>query len=56
MALNSKKGAAKKKPTTTVSGSVGNYDKHPFYIKKAAEVKALLLEVGLPKQLSKKAN
>lgn len=42
------------KPTTTVSKSVGNYEKHPFFIKKAATAKALLSEAGLPKQLTGK--
>jgi len=37
-----------------VSDSVGNYEKHPFFIKKAAAAKALLLKVGLPKELAKK--
>jgi hypothetical protein len=46
--------ATKSKPTTTVSKSVGNYERHPFFVKKAAGVKALLLEVGLPKQLTSK--
>jgi hypothetical protein len=36
------------------SDSVGNYEKHPFFIKKAVAAKALLLKVGLPKQLTKK--
>lgn len=31
----------------------GNYEKHPFFVKKANEAKALLKEVGLPKQLAK---
>ena len=40
------------KPNTTISNSVGNYEKHPFFVKKAAAVKDLLLQVGLPKQLT----
>jgi hypothetical protein len=32
---------------------VGNYEKHPFFIKKANEAKALLKKVGLPKKLTK---
>lgn len=43
-----------KKNRAVVSDSVGNYEKHPFFIKKVAAAKALLLEVGLPKQLTKK--
>lgn len=37
-----------KKGTAVVDGSVGNYEKHPFFIKKAAEAKAILKEVGVP--------
>jgi hypothetical protein len=40
-----------KKKDVIVSESVGNYEKHPFFIKKAVAAKALLSEVGLPKQL-----
>jgi hypothetical protein len=36
-----------------IDSSVGNYEKHPFFIKKANEAKALLKKVGLPKELSK---
>jgi len=36
-----------------IDASVGNYEKHPFFIKKANEAKALLKKVGLPKELSK---
>lgn len=46
--------ATELKPTTTVSISVGNYEKHPFFVKKAATAKSLLSEVGLPKQLTSK--
>ncbi len=38
-----------------VSSEVGNYEKHPFFVRKAAASKELLLKVGLPKQLAKKA-
>jgi HTH-type transcriptional regulator / antitoxin HigA len=31
----------------------GNYEKHPFFIKKANTAKALLKRAGLPKQLAK---
>lgn len=44
----------KSEPTTTVGKSVGNYEKHPFFVKKAAAAKALLLKVGLPEQLTSK--
>ncbi len=43
-----------KKTDALFSDGVGNYEKHPFFIKKADTAKALLLEVGLPKQLTKK--
>ena len=46
--------ATESKPTTTVSNSVGNFEKHPFFVKKAATAKALLLELGLPKELTSK--
>ena len=36
-----------------IDPNVGNYEKHPFFVKKANEAKALLKEVGLPKQLAK---
>jgi hypothetical protein len=40
-----------KKKDAIVCESVGNYEKHPFFIKKAVAANALLSEVGLPKQL-----
>lgn len=36
-----------------VDKSVGNYEKHPFFVKKANEAKALLKAVGLPPKLAK---
>jgi hypothetical protein len=44
---------AVKKTAAIVSSSVGNYEKHPFFVKKAAAAKELLQRVGLPKQLQK---
>ena len=60
MNLKNKKGSKKaqtetKKVSAFVSDAVGNYEKHPFFIKKATGAKALLRKVGLPKQLSKKS-
>jgi hypothetical protein len=53
----STKEKAFKKTSAIVSDSVGNYEKHPYFIKKTASAKALLLKVGLPKELtSKKAH
>jgi hypothetical protein len=49
------KKVAKKSSTDTVSDAVGNYEKHPFFVKKAAIAKAYLSKVGLPKQFTKKA-
>ena len=37
-----------------VSDSVGNYEKHPFFVKKAEEAKAFLKATGLPTQLKNK--
>jgi hypothetical protein len=48
-----KKTSHKKKPLGTVDPKVGNYEKHPFFVKKANEAKALLKAVGLPKKLAK---
>jgi len=49
---NTKK-PGKKKILGIVDNSVGNYEKHPFFVKKANEAKALLKSVGLPKKLEK---
>jgi len=38
----------------TVSDAVVNYEKNPFFEKKAAAAKAYLSKVGLPKQLTSK--
>ena len=42
-----------KKAFAVVDPTVGNYEKHPFFVKKANTAKALLKAVGLPKQLAK---
>lgn len=47
------KNTNKKKKHVVVDPKVGNYEKHPFFIKKANEAKALLKAVGLPKKLAK---
>lgn len=47
------KNANKKKVYAVVDSKVGNYEKHPFFVKRANEVKALLKAVGLPKKLEK---
>ena len=37
----------------SLKGKVGNYEKHPFFVKKANESKALIKAVGLPKKSAK---
>ena len=48
-----KKGAKNKKVFAVVDDKVGNYEKHPFFVKKANAAKALLKAIGLPGQLAK---
>jgi hypothetical protein len=48
-----KSNSKKKKVFAVVDSKVGNYEKHPFFVKKANEAKALLKAVGLPKKLAK---
>lgn len=48
-----KKTVSKKKTLAIVDPKVSNYEKHPFFVKKANEAKALLKTVGLPKKLAK---
>jgi len=43
-----KRDTAAKKSSTVVTQDVGNYEKHPFFIKKATTAKGLLSKVGLP--------
>ncbi|MBN8673723.1 MAG: hypothetical protein J0L56_06290 [Chitinophagales bacterium] len=50
---NKNKKATSKKTLAVVDPKVGNYEKHPFFVKKANEAKALLKAVGLPKKLVK---
>lgn len=52
----SKKETSTKKINAMITDSIGNYEKHPFFIKKATAAKTLLLKVGLPKQLTKKVH
>jgi len=42
------------KKRAVVDSKVGNYEKHPFFVKKANEAKELLKVVGLPKKAAKK--
>jgi len=39
-----------------VSSDVGNYEKHPFFVKKLNKAKELIDRVGLPNVLVKKSN
>lgn len=48
-----KKTETKKKTLAIIDPKVGNYEKHPFFVKKANEAKALLKTVGLPKKAFK---
>lgn len=51
--IKNKKTVNKKITHTMVGPKVGNYEKHPFFIKKANEAKALIKVVGLPKKMVK---
>jgi hypothetical protein len=37
-----------------ISDSVGNYEKHPFFVRRRNEAKAFLKKVGLPAELTVK--
>lgn len=52
-ALKNKNTGKKKKTFAMVDPKVGNYEKHPFFVKKANEAKALLKTVGLPRKFAK---
>ena len=49
-----KRAAAKKMAGVIVTDAVGNYEKHPFFVKKANAAKALLSKVGLPEDFKVK--
>jgi hypothetical protein len=49
-----KKEASAKKISAVVAARVGNYEKHPFFVKKNTAAKALITKVGLPKELTNK--
>lgn len=58
-----KKNTAHKRPYKStvekkniISEEVGNYEKHPFFIKKANAARQLLEKIGLPKQLKVKTS
>ncbi|MBI1781579.1 MAG: hypothetical protein HYR66_09450 [Sphingobacteriales bacterium] len=48
-----KKTSSAKKVNAIIDQQVGNYEKHPFFVKKANEAKAILKTAGLPKKLAK---
>ena len=52
----SKQTATKKVANVIVTDAVGNYEKHPFFIKKANAAKELLRKVGLPKDFKVNAS
>ena len=60
MSIKDKHSSAKKltnkKNITIISENVGNYEKHPFFVKKSTAAKTVLTKVGLPKQLTQKAH
>ncbi len=49
-----KKETSAKNISALVTDSVGNYGKHPFFVKKTAAAKSLITKVGLPKELINK--
>jgi hypothetical protein len=49
-----KKESSTKNEANIVSEPVGNYEKHPFFIKKAKAAKEFLSKVGLPDAISEK--
>ncbi len=53
MPVKTKNKKSKKTIHAIVDTSVGNYEKHPFFIKKANKAVSLIEKVGLPEQLSK---
>ena len=42
--------ATGKKTGAVIDSKVGNYEKHPFFIKKANTAKEIVKNTGLPKQ------
>ena len=48
-----KKNSKGKKSLTVIDPKVGNYGKHPFFVKKANEARAILKVKGFPKKLAK---
>jgi hypothetical protein len=53
VSAKNKKAISKKRTSAIIDPKVGNYEKHPFFVKKANEAKALIKAVGLPKKTAK---
>lgn len=53
VSAKNKKTEKKKKTFAIIDPKVGNYEKHPFFVKKANEAKELIKAVGLPKKTAK---
>jgi hypothetical protein len=51
---NKKRNTSAGQPQITVDPALSSFEGHPFFEEKAANAKALLDKVGLPKELSKK--
>ncbi len=49
-----KRAVPKKVYDDRISDEVGNYEKHPFFVKKANDMKELLERVGLPEDFVNK--
>jgi len=54
-AIQKKKKINPKKLFGVIDPKVGNYEKHPFFVKKANEAKEFLKKVGLPKKKRSRA-
>ena len=48
------KRSAKSQKPPVISNDVGNYEKHPFFVKKVNAAKEFLAHAGVPKQFVKK--
>jgi hypothetical protein len=48
--IQKNKKGSRKKILGVVDPEVGNYEKHPFFVKKANEAKEFLKAVGFPKK------
>jgi len=49
-----RKSSAKSQKPPVITNAVGNYEKHPFFVKKVNEAKEFLAHAGVPKQFVKK--